>query len=98
MRRYLWAREIENDGVYVEEVRPLHLADGRTVPSLVYLADRAHRQFAGKLPLARAIALVRQGKGATGSNLDYVTNTLMHMHELGLRDRTLEELARRATP
>jgi cation transport protein ChaC len=94
VRRYLWQREIENDGVYVEEVRPLRLADGRTVPALVYLADRAHRQFAGKLPLARSVKLVRQGSGATGSNIDYVRNTMTRLRELGLRDRTLEELAR----
>jgi glutathione-specific gamma-glutamylcyclotransferase len=98
VRRYLWQREIENDGVYVEEIRPLHLADGRTVPALVYLADRAHRQFAGKLPLARSIELVRQGRGATGSNIDYVRNTVAHLRELGLRDKTLEALARRASP
>ncbi len=96
VRRYLWQREIENDGVYVEAVRPLQLADGRTVPALVYLADRAHRQFAGKLSLAKSIRLVRQGKGATGSNIDYVRNTVTHLRELGPRDRTLEELARRA--
>ena len=95
MRRYL-AREIENGGVYVEEVRPLHLADGRTVPALVYLADRAHRQFAGKLPLGTALKLVRQGTGATGTNVDYLRNTLAHLRELGLRDRKLEALARRA--
>jgi cation transport protein ChaC len=97
VRRYLWQREIENDGVYVEDVRKIHLADGRAVPSLVYLADRAHRQFAGKLPLARAVRLVRQGNGATGSNIDYVRNTVAHLRELGLVDRTLEELARRAS-
>ena len=97
VRRYLWRREIENDGVYVEEVRTLDLADGRQVPSLVYLADRAHRQFAGKLPLARSIELVRKGKGATGSNIDYVRNTAAHMRELGLSDKTLEELAQRAS-
>jgi cation transport protein ChaC len=96
VRRYLWRREIENDGVYVEEVRTLHLADGRSVPSLVYLADKAHRQFAGKLSLTKSIKLVRQGRGATGSNVDYVRNTVAHLRELGLRDRTLEELARRA--
>ncbi|MBS0524975.1 MAG: gamma-glutamylcyclotransferase [Proteobacteria bacterium] len=96
VRRYLWQREIENDGVYVEETRPIHLADGRVVPSLVYLADRAHRQFAGKLPLARALELVRQGTGATGTNIDYVRNTLAHLRELGLRDRNLEELAEKA--
>lgn len=96
VRRYLWMREIENDGVYVERTRDIHLADGRTVPSLVYLADRKHRQFAGKLPLAKALEHVRQGTGATGSNIDYVRNTLTHLRELGLRDEGLEELARRA--
>ena len=83
VRRYLIVREIDNDGVYEETVRPIHLADGRTVDALVYLADRQHRQFAGKLPERRALALIRQGHGATGSNLEYVHNTLAH-----LRDRT----------
>lgn len=96
VRRYLIVREIDNDGVYREVVRPIHLADGRTVPALVYLADRAHRQFAGKLSIAKSLRLVRQGRGATGSNLDYLQNTLAHLSELKLRDDNLEELARRA--
>jgi cation transport protein ChaC len=96
VRRYLWTREIDNDGVYEEQVRPIHLADGRTVPALVYLADRAHRQFAGKLPISRALRLVRQGHGATGSNLDYLLNTVRHLADLGLTDGPLETLARRA--
>src|SRR5690348_12107914 len=96
VRRYLIVREIDNDGVYQETVRPIHLADGRTVPALVYLADRAHRQFAGKLPLTRAVKLVRQGSGVTGSNIAYVKNTVAHLRELGLRDRALEKLARLA--
>jgi cation transport protein ChaC len=96
VRRYLTIREIDNDGVYVEETRPIHLADGRCVQSLVYLADRTHRQFAGKLPLSKAVKLVRQGHGATGSNLDYVLNTVRHLRELALHDSALEELARRA--
>ena len=56
VRRYLVHREIDNDGVYRETVRPIHLDDGRIVPSLVYLADRRHRQFAGKLPIDTAAA------------------------------------------
>lgn len=96
VRRYLIVREIDNDGVYEEVVRPIHLGDGRTVQALVYLADRSHRQFAGKLPVARALKLIRQGHGATGSNLDYVKNTVTHLSELGMRDAALEELARRA--
>ncbi len=97
VRKYLRVREIDNDGVYEEEVRPIHLADGRTVPALVYLADRKHRQFAGKLPMTKAVKLVRQGHGATGSNLDYLLNTVRHLRELGLRDSSLEELARKAS-
>ena len=97
VRRYLIVREIDNDGVYEETVRPIHLADGRTVPALVYLADRRHRQFAGKLPAATAAALVRGGKGVTGTGVAYLRNTITHMRELGLRDDALEELARRAT-
>ncbi len=95
-RRYLWKREIENDGVYVETVGTIHLGDGRSVPALVYVADRRHRQFAGKLPLATSARLVRQGKGVTGSNIAYVRNTIERQAALGLRDSTLEELARRA--
>ena len=95
VRRYLIIREIDNDGVYQEVVRPIHLADGRTVPALVYLADRTHRQFAGKLSIAKSARLVRQGHGATGSNLEYLENTLAHLRELRMRDDTLEKLARR---
>lgn len=96
VRRYLIHREIDNDGVYEETVRPIHLDDGRTVPALVYLADRKHRQFAGKLPLATAASLVRRGRGATGTNLDYVLNTVAHMGDLGLHDPALEALAKQA--
>ena len=95
-RAYLVEREIRNDGVYAEAVRPIALQDGRIVEALVYLADRTHRQFAGKLPLAKAVDLVRHGHGATGSNLDYVVNTVRHLRELGLRDRALEMLADQA--
>jgi cation transport protein ChaC len=95
VRRYLWTREIGNDGVYKEESRPIHLHDGRTVKALVYLADRRHRQFAGKLSASKAAALVRAGRGTTGTNMDYLRNTVAHLRDLGLRDRALEELARR---
>jgi glutathione-specific gamma-glutamylcyclotransferase len=97
VRRYLWDREIRNDGVYQETVRPIHLGDDHVVEALVYLADRTHPQFAGKLALAAAARLVRQGRGVTGSNLAYVENTVTHLRQLGLRDTRLEELAQRAT-
>ncbi|WP_421994822.1 gamma-glutamylcyclotransferase [Reyranella sp.] len=96
VRRYLIHREIDHDGVYEETVRTIHLDDGRAVPALVYLADRRHRQFAGKLPLEAAARLVRGGSGVTGSNLAYVQNTVAHLAQLGLRDPALEALAQAA--
>jgi cation transport protein ChaC len=92
VRRYLIHREIHNDGVYRETIRPIHLDDGRTVEALVYLADRDHRQFAGKLPARRARMLIQRASGSTGSNLAYVQNTLKHLAQVGLRDPALEVL------
>jgi len=95
LRAYLWQREIEHDGVYLEMVRWVTLDDGRRVRALVYIADRHHPQFAGKLPPARAATLVRQGRGATGSNLNYLAQTVAGLAELGLRSAALDAVARR---
>jgi cation transport protein ChaC len=92
VRDYLYDREIQNDGVYFETVRMLRLADGREAKSLVYVADRTHRQFAGQLPLEEAARLVRQGSGVRGSNLEYVANTIAHLDALGLAESRLHEL------
>ncbi|MGE0423180.1 MAG: gamma-glutamylcyclotransferase [Reyranellaceae bacterium] len=92
IRRYLWDREILNDGVYFETVRPLALDDGTTVEALLYLANREHPGYLGKLPLDQAAALVRQGEGVRGRCLDYVANTVMHLDALGLRESHLHAL------
>ena len=76
-------------------VRPIHLADGRTVPALVYLADRAHRQFAGKLPLATARSSWCAGHRAPPAAISSMSGTPSPISaSSGLRDRALEELAR----
>jgi cation transport protein ChaC len=98
VRRYLWNREILNDGVYVETVRPVVLADGARVEALVYLADRSHLQYAGKLPQDEAARLIRQGVGATGSNLDYLVNTVGQLEAHGFRDPALHALLEAVRP
>ncbi|TWT03043.1 gamma-glutamylcyclotransferase [Reyranella sp. CPCC 100927] len=92
VRHYLWDREIMNDGVYLETVRPVILADGSTVEALVYLANRDHLQYAGKLPQADAVRLIRQGVGVTGRNLDYLVNTVEQLEAHGFRDPSLHAL------
>ncbi len=92
VRDYLYRREIENDGVYFEIVRPLRLDSGRSVRALVYVADRTHPQFAGQLGLMQSVRLVRQGHGVRGANLDYVANTIAHLDALGLAESRLHRL------
>lgn len=91
VRRYLSEREMDR-GVYRETVRPVGLADGRTVQALAFLVDRRHAQFAGRLTVAEQVRLVRVGVGESGPNPEYVLETARHLEALGIRDRGLDEL------
>jgi glutathione-specific gamma-glutamylcyclotransferase len=91
---YLRARE-QATAVYLERLAPAVLADGRQVLALAYVADRDHRQYAGKLSRHDLLRLVRQGYGISGGNPDYVRNTHDHLAELGFADETLAWLATR---
>ncbi|HZP18777.1 MAG TPA: gamma-glutamylcyclotransferase [Bauldia sp.] len=91
---YLRERELVTD-VYRESVRPIRLRSGNTVPAITYIVDRSHPQYAGALPRERLLALVRDSRGRSGANRDYVINTVEHLRALGVRDGTLEWLAER---
>jgi glutathione-specific gamma-glutamylcyclotransferase len=90
---YLRQRE-QVTSVYVEVVREARLADGRRVAAVAYRADRRHAQYAGALDEATLLRIVRQGVGLSGANPDYILATSDHLAELGIRDATLERLAR----
>ena len=57
------------------------------------MIDRGHRQYAGRLDLAKQLHLVRQGHGQSGQNRDYVLATVQALESLGLYDRDLHLLA-----
>jgi len=90
---YLRERE-QATSVYVESRLTARLCDGRKVSALAYTADRGHHQYAGKLSQEEVLRLVTQGIGISGPNPDYVCNTQAHLHELAIRDATLEWLAK----
>jgi glutathione-specific gamma-glutamylcyclotransferase len=90
--RYLRARELVT-AVYIERRVRMHLPDGTEAEALTYVADRTHRQYAGRLDRERLLTLVAQGLGRAGPNAEYVLNTEAHLRELGIRDPTLEWLA-----
>lgn len=68
---------------------------GRRVRALVYAVDRSHPQYAGRLDLAAQVHLVRQGRGQSGPNRDYVLATVRELDQQGCRDAQLHAIARR---
>lgn len=93
---YLRERE-QVTKVYRECVRSIWLLGQpeRQVPALCYVVDRGHPQYAGRLPLAEQLHLVRQGHGQAGANRDYVVSTVKELETLGFRDANLHLIAER---
>ena len=91
---YLRGRE-QVTSVYRETLRSVTLLaePQRRVPALVYMIDRGHQQYAGRLDLATQLHLVRQGHGQSGPNREYVLSTVHALEALGLYDRDLHLLA-----
>lgn len=90
---YLRARE-QVTSVYLERRVSAHLAgQGEAVHAVTYVADRSHRQYAGKLGSDDLIAHVRKGRGVSGACVDYVRNTLEHLREMRIHDPGLERIA-----
>ena len=89
--RRLWAREM-NRRVYRPRLVPVRLASGRGVRALAFLADTGHPAYVRELDLHGRARLVAQGIGQRGHCVDYIRNTLDHMHTVGVRDPHLERI------
>ncbi|MGJ4953933.1 gamma-glutamylcyclotransferase [Bradyrhizobium sp. HKCCYLS20291] len=91
---YLRARE-QVTSVYREVRRSVWLEnDARErVSALVYVVDRGHVQYAGRLSLHEQLRHVRQGHGQSGANCDYVISTVKAIEAQGFRDAQLHRLA-----
>ena len=104
---YLSAREQVN-GVYREARVTAHLEDGskRDIEAVAFVAERAHPSYAGRLPLAEQVRLIRAAAGLSGPNVVYLINTLLHLERLGVREPDLHRIlalvgphfARKASP
>jgi cation transport regulator ChaC len=65
----------------------------KRVSALVYVVDRGHVQYAGRLSLADQLRHVLQGHGQSGINRDYVLATVKAIEAEGFRDQPLHRLA-----
>jgi len=90
--RYLHERELIT-GVY--EPRWCNVETPRgSVTAVTYVADRGHREYVGKLSERRIVQLIRRSSGVSGSNRDYLVNTVSHLDDLGIADGPLHRLRR----
>ena len=87
----LWSREMPRR-VYEPRVVPAMLPDGRRVNALAFVADPQHPSYVRELDLHGRARLVAQGIGKRGPCIDYIRNTLEHMHDVGVRDPHLERV------
>nr|WP_257167481.1 gamma-glutamylcyclotransferase [Bradyrhizobium sp. SRS-191] len=91
---YLRARE-QVTSVYREVTRSVWLENDtrERVSALVYVVDRGHVQYAGRLSPQEQLRHVRQGHGQSGANRDYVISTVKAIEAQGFRDTQLHRLA-----
>ena len=93
---YLDDREIpKGEDVYVRRLLPVRLLDlQRTVLAVAYVANRTHPSYCR--PCAdTAAATIAHGVGTTGTNRDYLLNTIAHLGAMGVRDAGLDRIAAR---
>ena len=89
----LHAREMVT-GVYEPRWLKFRLEDGRITTALAYVADRKHPQYAGKLELPEVARRIRNAIGKTGSNVEYLRNTVLHLEEMGIHECSLHRVLR----
>jgi cation transport protein ChaC len=91
---YLKAREQPTE-TYVETQVHVRLADGRSVPTLAFLSDTAHPQWAGNLDLEQQARLIAGSSGLSGRNIDYLSDLVQHLRQDNVIDRGMERLLAR---
>jgi cation transport protein ChaC len=89
---YLDAREMVTR-VYERRRLPVVLAGGARPPAWCYVVRRDHEQYAGRLPEAARLELIRHSVGRSGRNVEYVINTVAHLETMGVFDAPLHGLA-----
>lgn len=94
---YLWDREMLTwDRESTSLVYKLRVFSARTkrgpIDCRTFVANPAHEDYAGRLSENQIVRMIQQGAGITGTNREYLENTVSHLDELGIGDRRLHRL------
>lgn len=89
----LWRREM-----FTKSYRPVwvkaHTPDG-PVSAVAFAANREHDRFAPGLDAETVAEHLAEEAGTLGRGCDYLFDTVVHLRQLGMRDRALESLEAR---
>ncbi|NKX44234.1 gamma-glutamylcyclotransferase [Roseicyclus persicicus] len=89
---YLRERELISSA-YLETRQEIAFADGGGQGDvLTYVIDPDHEQYRGDLSLEDQARIIADAVGGRGPNDEYLENTALHLHELGLPDPDLDWL------
>ncbi len=65
------------------------------VPALVFLMNRRHARYSGRLSDKRIVAAIAEARGPLGACRDYLDNTVKALEALGISDRNVERIRRK---
>ncbi|HSO42416.1 MAG TPA: gamma-glutamylcyclotransferase [Rhodospirillales bacterium] len=93
VRDYLDERELVSYA-YIPRMLAVEIPGGE-VEAYTFVADPAHRQFAGNLGIERSAEIIMEARGIAGLNRDYLINTVRHLEREGFADDSLHPLLKR---
>jgi glutathione-specific gamma-glutamylcyclotransferase len=90
--RYLHERELITP-IYEPRWLTVQTPQG-PVRAVAYVVDRQNREYKGKLPEQTIVRMIRRARGVSGTDRDYLINTVRHLDELGVPDGPVHRLLR----
>jgi glutathione-specific gamma-glutamylcyclotransferase len=87
----LWRREMVSNAYVPTWVRAT--TEGGRVAAIAFTINRAHDRYAEKMSEERVAEIIARAVGRVGPCRDYLLNTVDHLDQLGIRDRSMSRLA-----
>ncbi|URQ62349.1 gamma-glutamylcyclotransferase [Pantoea alhagi] len=89
----LWKREMVT-GCYLPSWRELTLNGGRRVTALVFIMDPRHPLYEADTCSKTIAPLIAHARGPLGTNAQYLFSLAQELHQRGMEDTALSDLAR----
>lgn len=88
--RVIWLREMLSGAYRAAWVRVR--TDRGVVPAVTFVINRAHEQYAGRVPMEEMVRALATAEGRLGRARDYLHNLVLHLDELGIADGPMHRL------